>query len=95
MVSNYVEMETSFRIYPIRGYHGLFHLLLDSARRELVLIDTGLWGEMERLEKVLLELDLSWHAIKAILLTHGHLDHTGNLARIKALIDAPILAHPS
>ena len=33
--------------------------------------------------------------MEKILLTHGHLDHTGNLARIKELSGAPILAHPA
>ena len=33
-------------------------------------------------------------AIKAILLTHGHLDHAGNLAWAKAWSGAPIYAHP-
>ena len=93
-MSNYIEAGDGFRIYPIRGYHGYFHLLHDAARREAILIDTGLVGEMPRLEKVLRELGLGWHDIKAILLTHGHLDHTGNLARLKELTDAPIHAHP-
>jgi glyoxylase-like metal-dependent hydrolase (beta-lactamase superfamily II) len=59
-----------------------------------VLIDAGLVGEMGQLARVLREVDLSWQDIKAILLTHGHLDHTGNLARIKELTSAPVLAHP-
>jgi glyoxylase-like metal-dependent hydrolase (beta-lactamase superfamily II) len=92
-MSNYIAPEASFRIYPIRGLAGSFHLLYDAARNEAVLIDTGLVGEIPRLEKILREIDLSWHDIKAILLTHGHLDHTGNLARLKKLTGAPLLAH--
>jgi glyoxylase-like metal-dependent hydrolase (beta-lactamase superfamily II) len=93
-MSNYIVLETSFRIYPIRGPAGSFHLLYDAARNEAVLIDTGLVGEIPRLEKILREIGLNWSDIKAILLTHGHLDHTGNLARLKELTGAPLLAHP-
>jgi len=93
-MSNYISMNESFRIYPIRGYHGYFHLLYDASRHEAVLLDTGLVGEMSRLARMLKEIGLGWSGIKAILLTHGHLDHTGNLAEIKELTGAPLLAHP-
>ena len=93
MMSNCFVLDASFRIYPIRGYHGSFHLLYDASRHEAVLIDTGLVGEVPRLERILREVGLTWPDIKAILLTHGHLDHTGNLARLKELTGAPVLAH--
>jgi glyoxylase-like metal-dependent hydrolase (beta-lactamase superfamily II) len=94
MPSNYISMDASFRIYPVRGCHGSFHLLYDATQHEAVLIDTGLVGEMPRLTRILRELGLNWPDIKAILLTHGHLDHTGNLARLKELTGAPVFAHP-
>ena len=83
------------RIYRIRGLLGCFHLLYDEPRREAVIIDTGLVGEMCALNRLLKKLGLRWRDIRAILLTHGHLDHTGNLARLKRLTGAPILAHPA
>ncbi|HZR27854.1 MAG TPA: MBL fold metallo-hydrolase [Terriglobales bacterium] len=87
-------LDSGARIYPIRGLLGCFHLLYDDRSREAVLIDTGLVGEMPRLTRVLKTIGLGWHDIKAILLTHGHLDHTGYLARLKELTGAPVLAHP-
>ena len=90
----WISSDGSFRIYPIRGLAGAFHLLFDATRHEAVLIDTGLVGEIPRLDKILREVGLTWPDIKAILLTHGHLDHTGNLARLKELTRAPVLAHP-
>ncbi len=94
MMSNYIAVHASFHIHPIRGWAGSFHLLHDVARREAVLIDTGLAGELPRLHRTLEEIGLTWPDIKAILLTHGHLDHTGNLARLKERTGAAVFAHP-
>jgi glyoxylase-like metal-dependent hydrolase (beta-lactamase superfamily II) len=88
-------LDSSYRVYPIRGLVGHFHLLHDVSRGEAVLIDTGLVGEMPRLGRVLKSIGLGWHDIKAILLTHGHLDHTGHLFEIKQRTGAPLLAHPA
>jgi glyoxylase-like metal-dependent hydrolase (beta-lactamase superfamily II) len=93
-MSNHISIDANFRIYPVRGLAGIFHLLHDVGKHEAVLIDTGLAGELPRLKRVLRESGLDWPDIKALLLTHGHLDHTGNLARLKELTGAPVLAHP-
>jgi glyoxylase-like metal-dependent hydrolase (beta-lactamase superfamily II) len=87
--------DSSLRIYPIRGLLGYFHLLHDASKRDAVILDTGLAGEMGALSRVLKETSLGWSDVRAILLTHGHLDHTGHLARLKELTRAPILAHPA
>jgi glyoxylase-like metal-dependent hydrolase (beta-lactamase superfamily II) len=84
-----------YRIYPIRGLIGYCHLLYDESRHEAVLIDTGLVGEIQKVWRVLGGISLGWRAIRAILLTHGHLDHVGNLASLKQLTGATVLAHPS
>ncbi len=68
------------------------HLLVDE-RGEAVLIDTGLIGEPGQIRRRLRRLGLGPGNVKAILLTHGHLDHVGNLAWAKAWTDAPIYAH--
>jgi len=94
-MSNYFEPAPGFRLYPIRGWHGVFHLLHEVERREAILIDAGLMGEMGQLAALLAGLGLGWPNLRAILLTHGHLDHVGNLARIKQLSGAPIFAHPA
>src|SRR6185369_10913652 len=79
-------------IYTIRGIMGVCHLLVD-AHNDALLLDTGLVGEPRLIQWRLRRLGLRPDAIKAILLTHGHLDHMGNLAWAKAWCGAPIYAH--
>ncbi|HTO05370.1 MAG TPA: MBL fold metallo-hydrolase, partial [Opitutus sp.] len=73
---------------------GVCHLLVDE-NREAVLLDTGLIGEQGQIRRRLRRLGLGPENVKAILLTHGHLDHAGNLAWAKAWTGAPIYAHAS
>jgi glyoxylase-like metal-dependent hydrolase (beta-lactamase superfamily II) len=80
-------------LVSIRGVMGVCHLLVDE-HRDAVLLDTGLVGEPLEIRWKLKRLGLDRRDIKAILLTHGHLDHAGNLAWAKAWTGAPIHAHP-
>ncbi|HEY4920602.1 MAG TPA: MBL fold metallo-hydrolase [Xanthobacteraceae bacterium] len=80
-------------LFTIRGVMGVCHLLVDE-RRDAVLLDTGLVGEPLEIRWKLKRLGLGRRDIKAILITHGHLDHAGNLAWAKAWTGAPIYAHP-
>ena len=59
-----------------------------------VMLDTGLAGEMFFIRRKVKQLGLAANSIKTILLTHGHLDHAGNLARLKRWTGARVLAHP-
>lgn len=79
-------------IHTIRGVMGVCHLLVD--KDGAVLLDTGLVGEPALIRRRMARLGLPPDAIKAILLTHGHLDHAGNLAWAKRWCGAPIHAHP-
>ncbi len=58
-----------------------------------VMIDTGLVGETILIRRLVRKLGLTPQSIKAILLTHGHLDHAGNLAQLKGWTGAKVLAH--
>jgi glyoxylase-like metal-dependent hydrolase (beta-lactamase superfamily II) len=80
-------------LHAIRGIFGCCHLLVDEAG--VTLIDTGLIGEAGRIRQKLRELGLGPNNVRAVLLTHGHIDHTGNLAWIKHWTGAPIHAHPA
>ena len=95
MKSCFYSLDPDHQIYPIRGLLGYFHLLHDASRREAVLVDAGFTGEFWLLERMLQKIGLGWRDIRAVLLTHGHLDHTGHLSRIKQLSGATICAHPA
>lgn len=81
-------------IHTIRGVMGVCHLLVD-AEGGAVFIDTGLVGEPLQMRWLLRRLGLAPRAVQAILLTHGHLDHAGNLGWLQRWTGAPIYAHPA
>jgi glyoxylase-like metal-dependent hydrolase (beta-lactamase superfamily II) len=87
-------MSTPPGIHTIRGVMGVCHLLVDD-RGGAVLLDTGLIGEPWKIWWRLRRLGLGPDNVQAILLTHGHLDHAGNLAWAKTWTRAPIYAHPA
>jgi len=79
-------------LYPIRGLMGCCHLLYDGDNT--ILLDTGLVGEPIRIRRLFRRLGLKPQSLRAIVLTHGHLDHAGNVARLKDWSGAKIYAHP-
>ena len=80
-------------LHSIRTAMGCFHLLVEEDGASAVLIDAGFFGEMWYLRRLLKKLRLAPGAIRAILLTHGHLDHVGSLPELQAWTGAPVWAH--
>jgi glyoxylase-like metal-dependent hydrolase (beta-lactamase superfamily II) len=80
-------------LYPIRGVMGLCHLLVDGD--EAWMLDTGMVGEPALIRRRLRRLGLGPKSVRGILLTHGHLDHAGNLAWLKEWTGAPVYGHPA
>lgn len=78
-------------VIQIRGSMSNFYLLIDSPHWWL--IDSGFVGDLHQLNKTISELGLEWCGLRAILMTHGHLDHAYNLSGIQRLSEAPIVAH--
>lgn len=62
----------------IRGFIVHFHALVDD--EGVYLIDSGFLGARGRLRRKLASIGRSMKDVRAILLTHGHLDHTLNAA---------------
>jgi glyoxylase-like metal-dependent hydrolase (beta-lactamase superfamily II) len=64
------------------------HILVDEKSKEAVVIDPGEdFAEIDR------ELKATRSRVKYIVLTHGHFDHTGALARLKETTGAEVLIH--
>jgi len=65
------------------------YLVADPASREAVLVDPG-----EESERFLGRIKADGWKLKAIWLTHAHIDHVQGLSAVKAATNAPIFLHP-
>lgn len=63
-------------------------VLGDETSREAVVIDPG--DETDRIETILQRHDLS---VKAILVTHAHIDHVGGIQKLHSATGAPVYMH--
>ncbi len=60
---------------------------------KVTLVDTGMPGSMELLVQGLNKLDYSISDVGAVVITHGHMDHDGNVAQVAQQSGARIIAH--
>jgi glyoxylase-like metal-dependent hydrolase (beta-lactamase superfamily II) len=67
-------------------------LLVDN---KLTLVDTGIKGQSQRILLAIRGLGYSPSDVGSIIVTHHHLDHTGNLATLKRITGATVMAHAS
>lgn len=79
-------------LLPVRGAMSVPHVLVDSSGA--VLLDTGFPGDAKRIKRVMAKAGVGAKDVRAILLTHGHLDHAGNVVDLRAWTGAPVYAHP-
>jgi len=67
------------------------HLVIDN--QGCLLVDAGLPGSAAKIGKALSSHGMSFRDIKAIVITHAHVDHAGAAAELRERSGAPIVAH--
>jgi glyoxylase-like metal-dependent hydrolase (beta-lactamase superfamily II) len=80
------------QVLSVRGLMSRPHVLVDGAGA--VIVDTGLPVDEARIRRTLAAAGRGPRDVRAILLTHGHLDHAGSAAALRAWTGAPVYAHP-
>ncbi|MDQ8154435.1 MAG: MBL fold metallo-hydrolase [Gemmatimonadota bacterium] len=66
------------------------YLLADESSRDAVLIDPG--DEGDRLVDA---VEAGGLTLRALWITHAHLDHVGGIAAVKRRLDVPVWLHPA
>jgi hydroxyacylglutathione hydrolase len=62
--------------------------------RDWALIDVGYEESVDEIVEMIRELDFPLSQCRALVATHADVDHIQGLAKAKALLKAPVLAHP-
>ena len=75
-----------FEIIPVTPFAQNCTLLWDDESKDAVLIDAG--GEVERLKQAIATRGLN---LKALWLTHGHLDHAGAVGALASYYELPVI----
>ena len=77
-------------IIPLEGFFVRHHALVEG--NEVHLLDEGFIGGIGRIKRFLQSRHLEFKNIKSSVISHGHLDHTLNTARLKELSGCQVFA---
>src|SRR5205807_8203012 len=72
-------------ILPVGMLHCNCSVFGDEQTREAIVVDPG--DDIEDIRKILARHQLH---VKAIVITHAHIDHIGGAAKLKAITGAPV-----
>ncbi|WP_424982801.1 MBL fold metallo-hydrolase [Maritalea sp. S77] len=72
---------------------GMINAFLLQTQKGAVLVDTGMTGTEGKVGGQLKKMGLGWDDLKLIIVTHGHVDHAGNAAKLRELSGAPVVIH--
>ena len=79
------------KVIQIRSFLVQHYLIVDHDTIDL--IDAGFLGGISQIQKALAELGKDLCDIRSIILTHGHLDHTLNVAKLQKISGCQVFAH--
>jgi glyoxylase-like metal-dependent hydrolase (beta-lactamase superfamily II) len=88
-MSEHAKQEMIHEILPVGWLQCNCHVVGDPATREAIVIDPG-----DDTEKILDVIARHKFSVKAILITHAHIDHVGGLRKLHDATQAPVLMHP-
>lgn len=79
-------------VFLVTGTHVNWVVVREGS--DVTLVDSGYPGDVDRLEESLRLLGHRPHDVRAVLLTHAHVDHTGGLVHLHRRYNTRVLAHP-
>lgn len=79
-------MALKISVIPVTPFMENLRILIDESNHEAVVCDPG--DAAAEVNAALGSADIT---LKAIILTHGHLDHTGGVAKLHELSGAPVI----
>lgn len=79
-------------VFTCRGTHVNWVLLREG--RELTLVDGGWYGDAAGVERSIRAIGCRPEDVRAVLLTHAHIDHLGALGRLHERHGVPAFTHP-
>ncbi len=72
---------------------GKSNAYLIKTEKGYILVDAGMPGKLNKIEKVLAENNDTFKNIQLIIITHVHYDHVGSLAALQKKTNAEVLVH--
>ncbi|MBX2842424.1 MAG: MBL fold metallo-hydrolase [Flammeovirgaceae bacterium] len=81
-------------ILPISIWPGsMINAFLIKGENQHILVDTGVPGSEHKILNQLEKRNIDKNKIGLIIVTHAHIDHFGSAARLKKILNIPILVH--